>query len=118
MGVWVIVAVAVRVVVRVLVYVLLGVEVIVAVPVLLGVEVLVMYIIEIVWVDASAVLVLNNVGSAVSDGTVVKVGDLVNAGNAGLRVAVNTGLTGLVLLYNCPIAACDKGIPEITRSSM
>ena len=110
-GVWVIVAVAVRVLVRVLVNVLLGVLVIDAVQVRLGVLVLVMYTTTAVAVDASAVLVLNDVGSAVSDGTIVKVGDLVNDGDAGLRVAVKTRLTGLVLLYNCPIAACDKGIP-------
>ena len=110
-GVWVIVAVAVRVLVRVLVNVLLGVLVIDAVQVRLGVLVLVMYMTTAVAVDASAVLVLNDVGSAVSDGTIVKVGDLVNDGDAGLRVAVKTRFTGLVLLYNCPIAACDKGIP-------
>ena len=116
-GVWVIVAVGVRVVVRVLVNVLLGVLVMVAVQVRLGVLVAVMYKIDIVWVAASAVLVLNIVGSGVIDGTVVNVGDLVNDGNAGLRVAVKTRLIGLVLLYNCPIAACDNGIPTITRSS-
>ena len=110
-GVWVIVAVADRVLVRVLVNVLLGVLVIDAVQVRLGVLVLVMYMTTAVAVDASAVLVLNDVGSAVSDGTIVKVGDLVNDGDAGLRVAVKTRLAGLVLLYNCPIAACDKGIP-------
>lgn len=62
-------------------------------------------------VGTSAVLVLNAGGSAVNVGVDVKVGDLVSDGNAGLRVAVNTRLTGLVLLYNCPIAACDNGIP-------
>ena len=77
-----------------------------------------MYTTTAVFVGASAVLVLNNMGNAVNDGTIVNVGDLVADGNAGLRVAVKTGLAGLVLLYNCPIAACDKGIPEITRSSM
>ena len=90
---------------------MLGVLVILAVQVRLGVLVLVMYMTTAVAVDASAVLVLNDVGSAVSDGTIVKVGDLVNDGDAGLRVAVKTRLAGLVLLYNCPIAACDKGIP-------
>lgn len=61
-------------------------------------------------VAGSAVLVLKAEGSAVNTGVGVNVGDLVTV-KVISGVTVNTGLTGLVLLYNCPSVACDNGNP-------
>ena len=55
-------------------------------------------------------MVLKAEGSAVNTGVGVNVGDLVTV-KVISGVTVNTGLTGLVLLYNCPSVACDNGNP-------